>query len=63
MLGGITNPVDSLLGSISSLKNVKKDVMEMRKDSDCGMSFENWTDFLVGDRIQSYEESSEKRSL
>lgn len=63
MLGGITNLVDSLLGSISSLKNVKKDVMEMRKDSDCGMSFENWTDFLVGDRIQSYEEIFEKRSL
>ncbi|KAL5001447.1 hypothetical protein BDV10DRAFT_159801 [Aspergillus recurvatus] len=50
-------------GSISSLKNVKKDVTEMRKDTECGIAFENWTDFAVGDQIQCYEEISEKRHL
>jgi translation initiation factor IF-2 len=42
---------------------VKKDVMEMRKGSECGMGFEDWHDFKVGDQVQSYEEKEEKRSL
>jgi translation initiation factor IF-2 len=52
-----------LTGTLSSLKNVKKDVQEMRKGSECGIGFENWTDFQIGDFIQSYEEKSQKRSL
>ncbi|KAL2866754.1 translation initiation factor 2 [Aspergillus lucknowensis] len=50
-------------GSITSLKNVKKDVTEMRKDTECGMAFENWTAFAVGDKVQCYEEVFEKRHL
>ncbi|KKK11961.1 hypothetical protein ARAM_003952, partial [Aspergillus rambellii] len=50
-------------GSIVSLKNVKKDVTEMRKDTECGIGFENWTGFAVGDQIQCYEELYEKRHL
>ena len=50
-------------GTLSSLKNVKKDVTEMRKGNECGMGFENWTEFRPGDQVQSYEETSEKRSL
>lgn len=50
-------------GSISSLKNVKKDVTEMRKDTECGIAFEDWTEFAVGDQIQCYEEIFEKRHL
>lgn len=50
-------------GSISSLKNVKKDVQEMRKGSECGMGFDGWEAFEVGDQIQTYEERSEKRTL
>ncbi len=52
-----------LLGALSSLKNVKKDVTEMRKGNECGMSFENWTSFQVGDQVQTYEEIIEKRTL
>ena len=52
-----------LLGQLDSLKNVKKDVTEMRKGSECGMGFTNWQDFMVGDTIQSYEEIREKRKL
>ncbi|KAJ5218956.1 Translation initiation factor IF-2 [Penicillium cinerascens] len=50
-------------GIMTSLKNVKKDVTEMRKDTECGIGFEDWTDFAVGDHIQCYEETYEKRFL
>ncbi|KAL2410682.1 Translation initiation factor IF-2, mitochondrial [Exophiala dermatitidis] len=50
-------------GMLSSFKNIKKDVTEMRKGSECGMGFENWEDFQVGDQIQSFEEIKEKRTL
>ncbi|PGH27580.1 translation initiation factor IF-2 [Polytolypa hystricis UAMH7299] len=50
-------------GTITSLKNVKKDVTEMRKGTECGIGFLDWTDFQVGDHIQCYEELSEKRYL
>ncbi|EFE31983.1 uncharacterized protein ARB_01236 [Trichophyton benhamiae CBS 112371] len=50
-------------GTLSSLKNVKKDVTEMRKGTECGMAFEGWADFAVGDEIQTYEVVREKRLL
>ncbi|KAF2838613.1 initiation factor 2 [Patellaria atrata CBS 101060] len=50
-------------GTITSLKNVKKDVSEMRKGTECGIGFENWEAFKEGDKIQTYEEMTEKRYL
>ncbi|PSK53951.1 Translation initiation factor IF-2 [Elsinoe australis] len=50
-------------GTVQSLKNVKKDVTEMRKGTECGIGFEDWTDAQEGDQIQTYEEISEKRAL
>ncbi|TVY17994.1 Mitochondrial translation initiation factor IF-2 [Lachnellula arida] len=50
-------------GSLGSLKNVKKDVMEMKNGSECGLSFTDWFDFQVGDKIQSYDQKEEKRYL
>ena len=50
-------------GTFSSLKNRKADAVEMRKGSDCGMSFDGWTDFRVGDQIQTYEVKEERRTL
>lgn len=50
-------------GTLTSLKNVKKDVPETRKGNECGMGFEKWTGFQVGDQVQSYEEKVEKRYL
>ena len=35
----------------------------MRKGTECGMSFENWEDFKIGDQVQCYEEKIEKRYL
>ncbi len=37
--------------------------MEMRKGSECGMSFEDWQDVKPGDKIQEYDEIREKRHL
>jgi translation initiation factor IF-2 len=43
---------------------VKKDVMEMAKGTECGMSFgDEWQDFQPGDVAQCYEEWEEKRKL
>ncbi|KAJ5611692.1 Translation initiation factor IF-2 [Penicillium herquei] len=50
-------------GIITSLKNVKKDVTEMRKDTECGIGFEDWAEFAIGDHVQCYEETHEKRYL
>ncbi|KAI9707660.1 MAG: hypothetical protein M1836_000621 [Candelina mexicana] len=50
-------------GTLASLKNVKKDVTEIRKGNECGMGFEDWDEFQVGDQVQCYEEDIEKRTL
>lgn len=42
---------------------MKKDVTEMRKGSECGMGFNGWSAFEIGDSIQCYEEVVEKRTL
>lgn len=52
-----------MTGSLSSLKNVKKDITEARKGMECGLGFEGWTAFKVGDQVQHYEEKSERRKL
>lgn len=48
---------------LDSLKNMKKDVTEMRKGNECGMGFQGWEDFQEGDQIQSFDEKYEKRPL
>lgn len=50
-------------GKITSLKNLKKDVNEMRKGGECGIGFDGFTEFKAGDQVQTYEELSEKRTL
>ncbi|KAF9701774.1 hypothetical protein EKO04_000788 [Ascochyta lentis] len=50
-------------GVIENIKNQKKDVESMRKDTECGISFAAWDDFKIGDRIQCYEETQQKRTL
>ncbi len=37
--------------------------MEAKKGGECGMGFEDWNDFQVGDQIQAYETKEEKRHL
>jgi len=50
-------------GNLDSLKNVKKDVQVMKKDTDCGMGFDGWKDFKEGDLVQCYEVIEERRTL
>ncbi|KAF2851169.1 translation initiation factor-like protein IF-2 [Plenodomus tracheiphilus IPT5] len=50
-------------GTVNGIKNHKKDVEQMRKDTECGISFADWEGFQIGDKIQCYDEKFEKRSL
>ncbi|KAL8964885.1 MAG: hypothetical protein Q9183_004158 [Haloplaca sp. 2 TL-2023] len=51
-------------GFLTSLKNIKKDVPEMRKGTECGMAFDNsWEGFAVGDQVQSFEEKEIAQTL
>jgi translation initiation factor IF-2 len=51
-------------GTIGSLKNQKKDVQTMNKDTECGIAFDGgWDDFMIGDKIQCYSEEKVKRTL
>lgn len=59
----IERQANNSIGSLHSLKNVKKDVTEMRKGTECGLGFEDWDEFQEGDQIQCFEEHEEKRSL
>ncbi|KAL9053194.1 MAG: hypothetical protein Q9162_004925 [Coniocarpon cinnabarinum] len=52
-----------LVGTMSSLKSHKRDVAEMRKGTECGLSFHGWSGFQTGDTIQCYEEKKERRRL
>ena len=50
-------------GLLTSLKNQKKDVNEMRKGTECGLAFEAFDSFQPGDQVQCYETKEEKRKL
>ncbi len=50
-------------GAIGHLKRFKDDVREVREGFECGMSFENYQDIRVGDRIECYEVEEVTRSL
>ncbi|KAK5094020.1 translation initiation factor IF-2 [Exophiala xenobiotica] len=50
-------------GTLNSLKNVKKDVTEMRKGTECGLGFKDWDDTQEGDQVRCFEEKEEKRTL
>ncbi|KAF2864166.1 initiation factor 2 [Piedraia hortae CBS 480.64] len=48
---------------VASLKNVKKDVEEMKKGSECGVAVEGFEGFEVGDVIQMLEVGRERRRV
>lgn len=50
-------------GDLSSLKHFKDDVREIKAGNECGLSFEKFQDFRVGDVIEAYEILREKKSL
>ncbi|KAK3898195.1 hypothetical protein C8A05DRAFT_19174 [Staphylotrichum tortipilum] len=50
-------------GTIETLRHVKKEVDEMKKGNECGMSFAGWDELQEGDQIQFIEVVQEKRRL
>ena len=42
-------------GALAQLKRFKDDVKEVRETYECGMSFENYNDIMVGDVVECYE--------
>ncbi|WP_279010181.1 translation initiation factor IF-2 [Synergistes jonesii] len=50
-------------GDLSSLKHFKDDVREIKAGNECGLSFEKFQDFKVGDVIEAYEILKEKKAL
>ena len=50
-------------GTFSSLKHFKDEVEEAKKDTDCGVTFDDWSEFSEGDVIQTYEEIEVPRYL
>ncbi|NLX75068.1 MAG: translation initiation factor IF-2 [Synergistaceae bacterium] len=50
-------------GELSSLKHFKDDVREIKIGNECGLSFEKFQDFRVGDVIEAYEILKKKRTL
>lgn len=50
-------------GELSSLKHFKDDVREIKAGNECGLSFEKFQDFKVGDVIEVYEILKEKKTL
>lgn len=42
-------------GKIISLKRVKEDVKEVQKGAECGITFDNFTDFEEKDQIESFD--------
>lgn len=42
-------------GKVSSLKHLKDDVREVTNGMECGVTFDDWSDFKEGDTFEAYE--------
>jgi translation initiation factor IF-2 len=42
-------------GEIATLKHLKDDVREVTTGMECGITFDNWTDFAEGDVVEAYQ--------
>lgn len=50
-------------GAFDSLKHVKKDIDEVSKGLECGISFDSFEEFKAGDLVQTYTLVEETKSL
>jgi len=50
-------------GTLKTLRRFKDEVREVQQGYECGMSFENYSDIRVGDRIECYEIEEVARTL
>lgn len=53
----------ALAGTVSTLKQVKKDVLEITKGVECGIALDEWDAFEPDDVVQSIEEIAVSRTL
>ena len=51
------------VGTVSTLKQVKKDVLEIPKGVECGIALDDFQDYEVDDVVQSIEEIDVPRTL
>ena len=42
-------------GKIATLRHLKDDVREVTSGMECGITFDNWTDFAEGDSVAAYQ--------
>lgn len=59
----ITYRLIFLAGTLKKLKHIKRDITEAVKGSECGMSFDEFQDFVVGDKIQSFRLVEKERKI
>ncbi len=50
-------------GKLAQLKRMKEDVKEVRSGTECGISFDNFNDITVGDKLECYETEEIKASI
>lgn len=50
-------------GELDSLKRFKEDAREVNTGYECGITIRNFNDIKVGDTIEAFEETEEKRTL
>jgi translation initiation factor IF-2 len=50
-------------GNIKALKRFKEDVKEVKQSFECGISFDNYEDVKVGDKIEAFEVTEEARKI
>lgn len=50
-------------GEIDTLKRFKDDVKEVASGYECGISIKGYNDIKVGDQIESYKITEQKRTL
>lgn len=50
-------------GKLKALRRFKDDVKEVTQGFECGLSFENYEDLKVGDRIEGYEVTEHARTI
>ena len=50
-------------GQLDSLRRHKEDASEVPTGTECGIGIENYSDVMVGDKIEVYDKKEEKRSL
>lgn len=55
--------VELFSGTIDTMKQYKRDVTEVQNGSECGLSFNGYSEFREGDIVQFYEEIEQKAYL